>query len=459
MKLLRLAALLSPWGCASAAEPCPCLDGHGFDLCDGGACTGCQCLDLAPPTADPAPALTRFVDADASGGDGSASAPWTAPDWDALDRDLASGDVLVVFDAGDVWPEPLTIGRADEGPSRVVLDGHHSRRTAEGWVDADGARAIVPGVHTGYDDVVRSRVTVRGFDVTGSADKGIYWRAGDDILIEDNLVHANRGSPAISLDYTSRSGHRSTAFVVRNNHVWDQVGECIYIGGAEGEDIDAHARVRIENNLIHDCTHPMSSQHDGINIKDRIGDVTVTRNVIFNTNWGIEIASPGAVSGNLVFATRSNGIHVTDVWGLGLSGLILEDNVILEAGEAGIYLNATNRAWSGVALSRLTVVGARGAAIEAGGASGVEGRIDDVVLASSAVALDAWSPMDFELERCTVHGNELDGDRDFADLAETCVAADPGFGDLSAPAGPDGRFFTADDPWISAAGGARPDGG
>jgi hypothetical protein len=450
---LLLALLLS--ACGAPSEPCPCADGHGVILCDGGDCTPCQCLALAPPTEDPEPSVTRFVDADASCGDGSKAAPWAVPNWSTLDRDVASGDVLVVFDAGDTWPEGIEIGRTDTGPNRIVLDGHRSRRTTEGWVDAQGARAVVPGIQTDYENVVRSRITVRGFDVTDSRDKGIYWRAGDDIVIEDNLVHANRGTPAVSLDYTSRSGHRSTSFVVRNNHIWDQVGECIYIGGAEGENIDAHEVIVIENNLVHDCTHPLSSKHDGINIKDRIGSVTVARNVVFETHWGLEIASPGYVFGNLVFATHSNGIHVTDQWGRGLSGLILEDDVILDPGDAGIYLNASRHAWSDVLLSRLTVVGAGEAAIEAGGEAGIDGVIEDVVLADSKVGLDAWSPMDFELGQCTVYGNEVPGDRDFALLAEGCVHADPRFGDFGSPAGPDGWFFTEDDPWVSASGGAR----
>lgn len=446
-------------GCAAPSEPCDCPNGHGVILCDGRDCTPCQCLDFAPPTEDPEPAITRFVDADATAGDGTEADPWAVPDWSTLDADVATGHVLVIFDAGDTWSESLAVGRTDTGPNRIVLDGHHSRRSSGEWVDADGARAIVPGMSTGSNNVVRSRITVRGFEVTGSKDKGIYWRSGDDIVIEDNLVHANRGTPAISLDYTSRSGHRSTSFVVRNNHVWDQAGECIYIGGAEGEDIDSHEIVIIENNLVHDCQHPLSSQDDGINIKDRIGSVTVAGNVVFNTKWGIEIASPAIVRGNLVFETRSNGIHVADEWGLGASGLLLQDNVVLHADEAGIYLNATYNAWSNVTLSQLTVVGASEAAIEVGGGGGLDGTIDDVVLANSSIGLDAWSATGFELGQCVVHGNELAGDREFAMLAEGCVDVDPGFGDLEAPAGNDGRFFTADDPWVFAAGGARPDGG
>lgn len=438
------------------SEPCPCDEGHGVTLCDGGECTACQCLGFAAATVDPAPGVTRFVDADATGGDGSEGSPWAVVDWDVLDADVATGDVLVVFDAGDTWPEKLDVGRTDLGPNRIVLDGHHSRMTSDGWVDADGERAVMPGILTSFDNVVRSRITVRGFDVTGSRDKGIYWRAGDDIVIEDNLVHANKGSPSVSLDYVSRSGHRSTSFVVRNNHIWDQVGECIYIGGAEGEDIDAHESVVIESNLVHDCTHPFSTHRDGINIKDRIGSVTVQGNVVLATHWGIEIASPGIVRGNLVFGTKSNGIHVTDDWGLGLSGLLLEDNVVIGAGDAGIYMNATNNAWSDVTISRFTVAGAGEAAVEAGGEGGIDGTIDDVVLADSEIGLDAWSPMGFTLSECTVHGNDLPGDRDFASLAGGCVNEDPAFGDLTAPAGPDGRFFTDDDPWVSESGGARP---
>ncbi|GDX79415.1 hypothetical protein LBMAG42_12260 [Deltaproteobacteria bacterium] len=450
-----LGALL--WACsAPPSEPCACANGHGVTLCEGEECTGCQCLDFAPPTEDPVPAATRYVDADATEGDGSEAAPWAAPDWEALDGDVATGDVLVVFDAGDTWPEFLAIGRTDTGPNRIVLDGHRSVRRAGGWVEVSGARAVVPGIRTGFENVVRSRITVRGFDVTGSDDKGIYWRSGDDILIEDNLVHANLGTPSISLDYTSRSGHRSTSFVVRNNHVWDQAGECIYIGGAEGEDLDAHEVVIVENNLVHDCSVPLSPQSDGINIKDRIGAVTIAHNVVFATNWGIELASPGTVSGNLVFGTRANGIHVVDEWGLGSSGLRLEDNVILDSDEAGLYMNASNHAWSNVTISRLTVISSREAAIEAGGEGGIEGTMDDVVLTNASVGLDAWSPMRFQLGKCTAHGNDLAGDREFAALAEGCVDVDPEFGDLGTPAGPDGRFFTADDPWVSTVGGARP---
>ena len=43
-------------------------------------------------------------------------------------------------------------------------------------------------------------------EVTGSDDKGVYWRAGDEVIIEDCEIHKNHGSPALNLEYVSRSG-------------------------------------------------------------------------------------------------------------------------------------------------------------------------------------------------------------------------------------------------------------
>ena len=82
--------------------------------------------------------------------------------------------------------------------------------------------------------------------------------------------------------------------------------------------------------------------------------------------------------------------------------------------------------------------------------------MSDVVFASCDVGLDAWSPMGFTLDGCVVDDVGAAGDRSFAELAEGCVEGEPGFGDLSTPAGPDGWFFTDDDPWRSDVGGARP---
>jgi hypothetical protein len=461
--LLTFPAVLAACGPGSTGEPCDC-DGHGVQLCDGEDCGPCMCLALLPASEDPEPSATFHVDPDVEHGDGSAERPWTQLDWDALDDALAEGHVRVLFSAleadgasPETWPERLDLTRGDTSEHRLVLEGHAQYNRDDGdpsWAEApNGARARVPGITTGYEDVERSHITVRGFEVTGSRDKGIRFQAGDEVIIEDNLVHDNRGSPSISLGYTSRTGHASSSFTVRNNHVWDQRGECVYIGGAGGEDIDAHQRVVVENNLIHDCWVALGTEHDGINIKDRIGEVLVQRNVVFHTDWGIEASSPGLYAHNLVWGTARNGFHFSDGWGSGLNGLQLRDNVSVDAGQAGLYLNASRNPTEGVLIEGFTAVGAAEAGLELGTEAGLTARLAELWLEGNAVGLDAWGGVEAEVESCVAADNELDADRDMA--AATCTPGSSRLAPLETMAGPDGVFFTQDDPWLAPEGGAQ----
>ena len=59
----------------------------------------------------------------------------------------------------------------------------------------------------------------------------------------------------------------------------------------------------------------------------------VVGNVVFETDWGTEAASPGRYADNLVFNTRRNGFHLSDSWGLGLVGLEIVNNAVVGAGE------------------------------------------------------------------------------------------------------------------------------
>lgn len=86
----------------------------------------------------------------------------------------------------------------------------------------------------------------------------------------------------------------------------------------------------------------------------------------------------------------------------------------------------------------------------------MRGAIDDVLLANSQIALDAGSPMDFQLGTWTTFANDHVGDREFTALADVCVEMEPRLGDFGVPAGPDGCFFPADDPWIVDTLGATP---
>ena len=415
LALTMLACKTQPWPRGAA---CACTEGQGVTLCErDGTCTYCQCL--VPEATWEAPAGERFD-----------LEPGALPDWSDVNAALTSGPVQVHF-SGEL-DEKLLVDRWSTSEHRLFLVGND---------------AIVPGIGTGYDVQPVHRVTVTGFEVTGSTDKGVQWRAGDGIVIADNLIHDNQGSPAVSLDYSSRGEHAAQGFHVLANHVWNQRGECIYIGGSEGDDAPSHDDVRVEDNLVHDCWVGLESEHDGINLKDRLTNVVVRRNVIFNVDWGIETASPGLYAHNLVLQTNRNGFHLTDGWGTGLGGAVLRDNAVVDAGHAGVYLNASEHRWEALEIDGLVVVGAGGAGLEAGGERGISGTLDDVTVVDSDVGFDAWDPMDLELGSCLVWDNRLRDDRDWEGLADHCERVEPGFGDLSEPAGPDHLFFTDDDPW------------
>lgn len=446
----------------STALPCQCDTlGHGTQVCDDEGCGPCMCLALDPKSDDPSPNYTFYVDADfAGGGDGSSRAPWKYIDWPQVDEALEGGDVLILFSALEArgissqeWDVPLEISRSNMGPNRVVIDGgavYNADDLDPRWFQVRAhSHAIVPGISTGFEDIPRHRITLRGFEVTGSEDKGVYWRAGDGIILEDLVVHDNRGTPAINLEYANRTGLPSASFTLRNSHVYNQfAGECVYIGGSEGEDQDAHAFVEVSNNLIHHCWDPVNIKHDGINIKDRVGEVVVTKNVVFTTNWGLEIASPGLIEGNLVFDTYGNGFHLNDYWGSGLGGMILNDNTVLRAGEHGIRLDAENQEALGVVATQTRIIGSRDAGLLLGGVSGLEVSINGLILANNSVGIDGWGDVDLTMEGCIVDGN---GDNDGGDLsgaASECQEEAIAFGDLSNPAGADGVFFTGDEGYL-----------
>jgi len=400
--------------CQRPALPCACESGHGFALSDEAPC---QCVPPAAPLPEATPETTFSV------------GPGEALDWAAIDAALAGGDVLVSLSG--VRDERLDVLRTDDGPHRLVIDG-------------GAERAVVPGVSTTYADVPRHRVTVRRLEVTGSRDKGVYWRAGDDVVLEDLVVHDNRGSPAVMLDYANRTGHASASFTLRSSHIYDQRSECVYIGGSEGEDQDAHARVVVENNLIHDCRRALSSKDDGINIKDRIGEAIVRQNVIFHTGWGLELGSPGTYAENVIFSTRDNGVHFNDQWGEGFAGVTVEDLVVVSPGAAGVRISGDTRPSEGIVLRRALISGAPDAGIVVAAEHRVEATLSDVTVADSAVGFRGWGEPAVAVDGCVVSGNSARADDVMSGATEGCESGE--VPDLSVLSGPDGVFFTADDP-------------
>lgn len=356
-------------------------------------------------------------------------------DWGAINGALAQGPVRVAF-APEVYDQRIDIQRTDTSENRLLLDG-----------GVAGSRATVPGVLTAYEGDPQSHITVRGFEITGSADKGVFWLAGDQVILEDLVIHDNAGTPAINLQYSNRSGHRSERFVVRNSHVYSQRGECIYIGGSEGEDQDSHLQVEVVNNLVHDCVSRLDTRNDGINIKDRIGQVWVHRNVVARTDWGIEVASPGLYNQNLVFDTEREGFQISDAFQAFTGEMRFEDNVVLGAGHDGFHVSTLHATEQLLHFERNSAFASKQAGVLLGGESAHRVALVDLLTVANAVGIDGWGTPDFQTVSC-FSAEETSVDRAAAELACDEVAG-------RVPeelAGEDGLYFTADDPWLQTQG-------
>lgn len=341
-------------------------------------------------------------------------------DWRAVDELLAVGPVHLRFSGSR---PKLTVGRRDEGPHRLFLDG--------------GGETVLPGITT--EERAVHRVTVRRFEITDGGAQGVFWFGGDDVVIEHNHVHHGRGTPAIYLEYSHRSGVTTSGFTVRGNHVHDQRGEGIYIGGSEGEDRDSHTGVAVVGNLVHDLRNPWHSKHDGINIKDRLVDVQVGYNVVARTDWGIEVASPGLYVGNTVIETQREGFQVVD-WFQPFRDLKLRDNEVYDAGQHGMQIVHTAPA-PGLVVEGLYVRGARGAGLLIGSETASDLRVSELFVEQAEVALDGWGDHGgVTVDACAWSGDGPGTARRFeaVDCSRPVVQS-------REPGGPDGVFFSGDE--------------
>ena len=407
-------------------EPCACpTEAHGVSASDG----ACSCLPHAEAEALPSFGEEFFV-APEGAGDGSLGSPWGEVDWAVVDAALAEGPVAVRFSAG-TWDRRLDVLREDVGGHLLLLDGSYEERS------------VVPGIHTGFDNISRDHIVVRGFEVTGSADKGIFFNAGSHVVVENNVVHSNSGSPSIHLNYSNRTGLISEGFVVRSNHVYAQRGECIYIGGAEGTGEVSHHGIVVENNLVHGC-YGADGKADGINIKDGLVDVLVRRNVVFDVDWGLELGSGGLYSGNLVFETRREGVQLNTGFG-GFSGLRLVDTVVVRSGEGSFYAAPGDVVLDDIVVERFTSLEPGEAGLMLGDDLTIE--LSDVVLIGDR-PVQSWGAPSVSVTGCGASAPEDVG------LGIDCWEVAPVSVEPADLAGADGIYFTADDPWLLDGGAA-----
>ncbi|MEZ4240566.1 MAG: right-handed parallel beta-helix repeat-containing protein [Myxococcota bacterium] len=433
-------ALLACHRLPTTSEPCPCADGHAARTCDGDVCGPCACLPAEPVPDDPAFATERYVDPDGPDGDGTEAHPWATLHWPDLDRALAAGDVRVRFARGTRAPDPIRILRTDPGPHRLVLDG-------DAW--GQGPRASAPGVTTTEAHTKRSYVTVRGFDLSDTVDQGVFWEAGDGVVLEDLVVHDNGRSPGILFEYAARSGLPSADLTIRNNHLYDIRGECIYVGGADGTDGPGHDGVLLARNLVHHCGQygHGGDDWDGINVKDHVTGVVLRENVVYAAHWGLQLDSAARIEGGLVYDVRDHGVMMGGTWGDGYSGTVVEDLAVLRADGSGVYVGADEVPSRDVTVRRLTV-DASDAAVTLAGHARLSATLDDLQLTALGAALDGWGEPTVDVSECHRQATPALGPFDVACPPDAVSL------DTSAPAGPDGRYFTADDPWLAADHGA-----
>ena len=461
-------------GPTEVSEPCTCPSaGQAARACNGGRCGACLCLPSLPATPRAEPARVFFVDPDVSksGGDGSPADPWRELVWAPIDAALATGDVTVFFSARLASSDANQTSKGEIqilGPSRLILDGRSQANlddAAPRWVAYSGAaRAQWRGVTTTEQHLKKSRVTVTGFELRDSVSQGVFWEAGDEVVLEDLVISNNGRSPAILLEYADRSGLPSDHFTVRNNHLFNITGECIYIGGREGTEGPSHSHVLIENNLVHDCgfRDRNGDDWDGINLKDRLTSAVVRHNVIYRTHWGIQMTSVNAVvEENLIFDTDAAGIMVGGGgWGVPLdSDTRISDNVILRAGgdpnsgsSSGIYVDADQEGAKGAVFTHNTIASTRsGPAMMLAGNGGLSIDLGSNWLTHSSKGLDGWGDVQVSIEDTAFFANTHNATRAPAsvDAVGAVPQIDPRYVDLLNPAGVDRIYFTADDGWLA----------
>ena len=415
---------------------------------------------------------TFFVDPDSSvlTSDGSVARPWSQLDWAAVDAALARGNVTVFFsaraagaDTNQLSGDLLSLSRTDDGPSRLVLDGisqFNADDASPRWEPNTGAsRATFRGASTTEAKVKRSHLTLRGFELANARAQGVYYEAGDDVVLEDLVIHDNGSSPAIFFDYANRSGLRSTGITIRNCHLYSITGECIYIGGVENTGGAAHDGVLIENNLIRECgaRQRNGDDWDGINIKDQLSNVVVRRNVIKDAYRGMQITSSDLIiEHNLIIDTQNASIVLGGGWSRGISAATrVAHNVLVRGTTAGVYLDADTDAATGPLITHNTIIGAigtPGAGLHFAGNAGLTATAQANVVTDCATGVDGWGQAAVEFDACVFWRNTSDTRRAMSGgSAERCTSVDPRYVDAQQLAGDDHVFFTADDGWLPTA--------
>lgn len=457
--------------------------------------------EVPTPTAQSrALGLTEFfVDPDFAGSlqEGSAANPWThlgasggESPWIAINSALATNDVSIYFsarsaprDTNQISTFGVTLARTDQSDHRLTLDGMSRYNADDGqprWSRYDGRSRLE--IQYGYPisaylrGTNQDHVTIRGFKAIGGfGGRGgqalAYW-GGSHLLIENcEFLHdpAAKDGACVQFGYAwSEHGKREnggcTDITIRNNVIHDTFGEGIYIGGSgntrdpsTGKVRPAHRQIVIEGNHIYN-TGVRGAEGDSIDLKDGLSDVTLRNNICHHTRGGnatcISSHSPFRAEGNVIYSADGHGIAFGTYWGSGVHGVEIRHNLIFNNGKCGIYMSSdAHKPVTSTLVEDNTIYGNHGAGLAVGvnrdGAiTGLQVRGN--IFSRNTPGIGGYGRASYVITGNDLFANQPDYASPFRDaddpaLAKQNLSLDPLFANPDDPAGPDGKFFTADD--------------
>jgi parallel beta-helix repeat protein len=337
-------------------------------------------------TVNPASSQTAFyVDPTFTGvGNGTAQAPWRwfedgnphqTAQWDAINRALASNDVIIYFsarqavsDAAEQITGAVRVMRTDNSTHRLTLDGmskYNANDASPSWTDYAGQHRMRLQMTRGCcfsigwdNDVQQDYITMRGFEVTGSGAR-IRWGGSYSVLEyiwshDVTTLGATVQFNAAVSDYpVCKDFGKAHDITVRNNLIERTIGEAIYMAGTYLLTEDGgcpfygntHSDILIEGNTIRHAGY-YGEQGDGIDLKAGLMNVTVRNNVIQNMQspdeGGDGIVSLGVftpVPTNYLFeGNRISGGMGSGMTLLAQSSSVIRNNLIYRNAGSGISL-------------------------------------------------------------------------------------------------------------------------
>jgi len=362
-----------------------------------------------------------YVDPDFSGGDGSASSPWStlgSTQWTVINNALALGDVTVYVSAREAssdTPEQMangiTVQRTDTTTNRLTIDGMSKYNTNDqnpNWAIYNGnhvCKLTDNGGHAiGWNHVKLDYITLRGFEVSGRQGRVTF--GGDHLVIEHIHSHDIIDiGPSFHLFYAFDTSCNDgpgvfTDIIIRNNTIERSRGEAIYLGGTQnwnnGCTQDSHTNIKIYGNTIIDAGTD-GGEGDAIDVKDGLKNVEIFDNTIITPRQsGIHIY--GVYSGDANIQVHDN--HITGAYGRGIMitsgssvgrysrGIQVFNNIVQDCQSIGISLTGDDQYIEDIQIEHNTVYGNENG-INIGGSNNIQLR-NNLVFGNSVDQLSSW---------------------------------------------------------------------